>query len=153
MACPPYNGGMTHPDLAAFPVVVELDVAWGDMDAYAHVNNVVYFRYFENARIAYLERIGWMASKETTGLGPIVASTSARYRKPVSYPDHILVGVRATDIQTDRVTLEYRLVSTKWNGVAADGQVLVVSYDYRAATKVPIPEAVRRAIEVLEQKN
>lgn len=143
---------MSHPDLALFPVVIELDVAWGEMDAYAHVNNVVYFRYFENARILYLDRIGWMASKLEAGLGPILASTSARYRKPVSYPDRVLVGARVSDVQPDRVTFEYRLVSTKLNAVACEGQAVVVSYDYHAGTKVPIPEAVRKAIEDLESQ-
>ena len=141
---------MTHPELSAFPVVVELDVAWGDMDAFAHVNNVVYFRYFENARIAYLDRVGWMRSREETGLGPIVASTSARYRKPLSYPDHLLVGVRAGELQSDRVTIEYRLVSARWDAVATDGQAVVVSFDYRQGRKAPIPDAVRAAIIELE---
>jgi acyl-CoA thioester hydrolase len=140
---------MTHPDLAQFPVVVAFDVAWGDMDAYAHVNNVVYFRYFENARIPYLDRVGWLRSREETGLGPIIASTSARYRKPVSYPDRLAVGVRTADLQADRVTLEYRLVSAKWGAVAADGRAVVVSYDYRTAAKCPIPAAVRAAIDEL----
>src|SRR5688572_10396741 len=117
---------MTPPDLAGFPVVVELDVAWGDMDAFAHVNNVVYFRYFEVARIPYLDRIGWMRSREETGRGPILASTGARYRKPISYPDHLWVGIRATDLQIDRVSLAYRLVSAKWSAVAAEGEALVV---------------------------
>lgn len=141
---------MMHPELARFPILVELDVAWGEMDSYAHVNNVVYFRYFENARIAYLDRIGWMASMREHGLGPIIASTQARYRKPVSYPDHLLVGARVSDIQPDRVTFEYKLVSTKWNALAAEGQAVVVSYDYRANIKAPIPEPIRRAIEELE---
>src|SRR5262252_2142824 len=142
---------MTHPELAAFPVVVELDVAWGDMDSYAHVNNVVYFRYFENARIAYLDRIGWSASKLETGLGPILHSVSARYRKPVSYPDHLLIGARVTDVQPDRVTFEFRLVSTKLNAVACEGQGVIVSYDYRAGGKAAIPEPIRKAIEELEK--
>src|SRR5262245_34817572 len=97
---------MTHPDLASFPIVVELDVAWGDMDSYGHVNNVVYFRYFENARIAYLDRVGWSKLKLEAGLGPILHSTSARFRKALTYPDHLLVGARVTDIQLDRVTFE-----------------------------------------------
>ena len=142
----------THPELAQFPIVVEFDVAWGEMDSYAHVNNVVYFRYFENARIAYLDRIGWMNSMQQSGLGPIVASTHARFRKPVSYPDHLLVGGRISDIQSDRVTFDYRLISTKLNAVAAEGQAVVVSYDYKAAAKAPLPEAIRKAIEELERK-
>lgn len=143
---------MTHPDLARFPVVIELDVAWGEMDSYAHVNNVVYFRYFENARIAYLDRIGWMASKESSGLGPILASTSARFRRPVSFPDRLLVGTRVTEIQSDRVTIEYRLVSKRLDAVACVGEAVVVSYDYRAGAKTPVPDAIRRSIETLEGK-
>jgi acyl-CoA thioester hydrolase len=142
---------MTHPELAAFPVVVELDVAWGEMDAFAHVNNVVYFRYFENARIPYLERVGWMRSKEETGLGPIIASTSARYRRAVSYPDRLMVGVRVSDLQTDRVTFEYRIVSRAQGAVTTEGQAVVVSYDYRRGAKCPIPDGVREAIERLER--
>ena len=140
---------MKHPELVSFPVVVEFDVAWGEMDSFAHVNNVVYFRYFENARVPYLDRIGWMRSAAENGLGPIIASTSARYRKPVSYPDRLLVGVRVADIQADRVTFEYRLVSTRLNATAAEGQAVVVSYDYRNSCKCPIPESVLEAILAL----
>lgn len=140
----------THPQVANFPVVVEWDVAWGEMDSYAHVNNVVYFRYFENARIAYFDRIGWSALKLERGLGPIIASTSARYRKPIRYPDHLLIGARVTEVQTDRITLEHKLVSKQWNAVACEGQVVVVSYDYNVNAKVPIPESIRQAIWELE---
>jgi acyl-CoA thioester hydrolase len=141
---------MTHSELAHFPVVVELDVAWGDMDSNSHVNNVFYFRYFENARIAYLDWVGWLASMRDAGLGPILHSTSARFRKPVTYPDHVQIGARVTDIQPDRVTLEFKLVSEKLNAVACEGQGVVVSYDYRAGTKAPIPDSIRKAIEELE---
>jgi acyl-CoA thioester hydrolase len=142
---------MTQPDLTLFPVVVELDIAWGEMDSYGHVNNVVYFRYFENARIAYLDRIGWMASMLESGLGPIIASTQARFRKPLTYPDRLLVGARISEMHNERVTFEYRLVSTKLNAVAAEGEAVVVSYDYRANAKTPIPDPIRKAIEKLEK--
>jgi acyl-CoA thioester hydrolase len=138
--------------LANFPVVTACDVAWGDMDSYGHVNNVVYFRYFENSRIVYLDRIGWLISKLETGFGPIIASTSARYRRPITYPDRLLVGTRAADVQTDRVAIEYRLVSTKLNAVAAEGQALIVSYDYNSGAKCPIPQAVREALAALERR-
>lgn len=141
-----------HPLLAGFPVVVELDVAWGDMDSYAHVNNVVYFRYFEGARIAYLDRIGWLQSMREHGLGPIVASTQARYRKPVAYPDHLWVGGRLTDLQADRFTLEHRVVSRAWDAVATEGQVVVVSFDYRNGRKCPIPDGVMERIREMEGK-
>lgn len=140
-----------HPDLAACPVVIEIDVAWAEMDSFAHVNNVVYFRYFENARVAYLTRCGWFKSMDEAGRGPIVSATNARFRKPVKYPDRLLVSARVTDIQPDRVTFEHKVVSTTWNAVACEGTAVVVSYDYRGAAKCPIPDEVRAAILKMEK--
>jgi acyl-CoA thioester hydrolase len=142
---------MTHPHLTGFPVVVELDLAWGDMDSFAHVNNVVFFRYFENARIEYLARVGWFDLMRDTGLGPIVHSTHGRFRKPLAYPDRIAVGARVITLEPDRVTIEHRLVSRKWDGLAAEGQVVVVCFDYRSGKKAPLPDTLRERIDRLEQ--
>ncbi|HEX6923907.1 MAG TPA: thioesterase family protein [Longimicrobiaceae bacterium] len=129
--------------LEGFPVRVEVPVAWGEMDAFGHVNNVVYFRYFENARIELLRKIGFV---DATGIGPILASTHCRFRRPLTYPDRLLVGVRITEVGEDRFTIEYRLVSEKLGTIAAEGGGVVVSYDYRTAKKAAIPEGVREAI-------
>jgi acyl-CoA thioester hydrolase len=142
---------MTHPQLVGFPVVIELDVAWGEMDSFAHVNNIVYFRYFENARVDYLTRVGWFDLMRDTGLGPIVASTQCRFRRPVSYPDRLAVGARIITLEADRVTFEHRVVSTKWNDLAAEGQAVVVCYDYRGKQKVALPDELRERIDRLER--
>src|SRR5689334_4788800 len=71
---------MTGP-LADCPVVIDQPVAW---DSFGHVNNVVYFPYFENARNEYFARLGWWESLKVTGVGPIVASTRAKFRRPPS---------------------------------------------------------------------
>src|SRR5262249_9770958 len=91
--------------LAGDPVVVELPVVWGEMDSYRHVNNAVYFRYFEAARLEYFRRLGWFEYEEQTGVGPILAATSARFRRPLSYPDTIWVAARVSDVQADRFTM------------------------------------------------
>ena len=78
--------------LQGFPVVVEQNVVWGEMDAYNHVNNVVYFRYFENSRLAYIGRLDWFAFEEETGIGPILAATQLALRRPLTYPDTIAIG-------------------------------------------------------------
>ena len=142
---------MKHAQLTGFPVVVELDVAWGDMDSFGHVNNVVYFRYFEHARVEYLARAGWLDRVRDTGVGPIVHSTAARFRKPLAYPDRVAVGARIITLEADRVTFEHRLVSATWNDLAADGQAVVVCFDYRAGTKAAIPHELRARIDALEQ--
>ena len=66
--------------LSAYPVITEQAVIWGDMDAFQHVNNTIYFRWFETARIRYFEEIGFLEHLEATGVGPILAETSCRFR-------------------------------------------------------------------------
>jgi len=138
-----------HPSLAGFPVVVSMPVHWGEMDAYGHVNNTVFFRYFETARIAFLDRCGMLASYERDGIGAILHSTECRFRLPLFYPDEVLVGARTADVAEDRFTMGYRIVSRRQDGVAADGSGIIVAYDYRGETKTRLPQAVRDGVLAL----
>ena len=86
--------------LAKYPVIVRQAVVWGDMDSYQHVNNVVYFRYFENARLEYFRRLDWFAFERETGIGPILAATQARFRRPLTYPDTISIAARVIGLDS-----------------------------------------------------
>ncbi len=138
--------------LKPYPVVVVQAVAWGEMDAYAHVNNVVYFRYFENARLAYFLELGWGASSRPVGVGPILASTQARFRLPLAYPDTIAIGARIAEIQTDRVVLRHAIASQSLGKIATEGESVIVIYDYARSQKVPVPEELRRRIAAIEAR-
>jgi acyl-CoA thioester hydrolase len=135
---------------AEFPVVVEWPVAWAEMDYFRHVNHAVFFTYFEGARIAYLERIGFRELSAEQQVGPILGSTHARYRRPVVYPDTVVIGARVAEVGEDRFTQEYRIVSRAQGEVAAEGGGTLVAYDYAAGRKTPLPEHVRQAIYALE---
>lgn len=137
--------------LGDYPVVVEFPLAWGEMDAFGHVNNVYYFRYFENARIAYAARIMLHEHKDETGIGPIMASTQCRFRLPLTYPDTLSVGAKVTDLQEDRFTMKYAVVSRRHQKVAADGEAVIVMYDYRGNAKTAVPDAIRRRILEIEK--
>src|SRR3954467_3854568 len=100
-----------------FPVIVTQAVVWGDMDSFQHVNNVVYFRYFENARLEYFRRLDWFAYERQTGIGPILAATRARFRRALTYPDTILVGARVASVGEDRLTLAHLIVSREQGAV------------------------------------
>ena len=136
--------------LDGYPLVIEAPVAWGEMDSMGHVNNIVYFRYFESARIAYFERVGFMAHLLETGVGPILASTQCRFRLALSYPDTVFVGAKAEQITDDRFVMKYLAVSRRHAKPAAEGEGLIVSFDYRAQRKAPLPAEVRARIEELE---
>src|ERR1700732_4067874 len=97
--------------MADIPVIVEQNVVWGEMDAYEHVNNVVYFRYFENARLEYIRRLDWFAYEDEPHIGPILASPQARFRRPLTYPDTIAIGARLLKLEEDRFDLGHKIVS------------------------------------------
>lgn len=137
--------------LADYPVIVEVPVAWGEMDAYQHVNNATYFRYFENARIAYFDRTGVIdALRMPQGVGPILAETSCRYRAPVTYPDTLHIGARVTELGDDRFQMAYAVYSEHAARITTTGGALVVAFDYAANTKAAVPDAWRQAFESLE---
>ncbi len=136
--------------LEGLPVVVQVPVHWGEMDAFGHVNNIVYFRYFETARIHYLERCGFMTSYREDRIGAILHSTSCRFRRPLHFPDTVLTAARVTELEEDRFTMTYRAISAEEQAVAAEGSGLIVSYDYAGRTKTPLPEPVRARILEME---
>ena len=133
--------------LADYPVIVECPVIWGDMDAYEHVNNTVYFRYFETARIAFFDQVGFKEVKDETGIGPILATTQCRFRIPLTYPDTVSIGARVVDVKEDRFTMLYRVVSHNHKKVAAEGDGLLIAYDYKALTKAKLPAVIHERID------
>jgi acyl-CoA thioester hydrolase len=152
---------MAHPDLpsalatlhADFPIVIALPAQWGDMDAFAHVNNTVYLRWFESARIAYGARIGLADRMARENIGPILASISCDYRRPITFPDTVHVGSRVSRIGRTSFTMDHRLVSEAAGAIAAKATSTLVLFDYRSRKSHPIHDALRQAIAALEGGN
>jgi acyl-CoA thioester hydrolase len=136
--------------LEGFPVVVDIPVAWGEMDVFGHVNNTAYFRYFETARIAYFEALGYLKASEASGIGPILAHADCRFRMPLEYPDRVRVGARAEQVTDSGFLMHYRAVSERHCKVAAEGTGRIVSFDYRRGGKSPLPAEIVEAIARLE---
>ena len=139
-----------HELLKTFPVVAKLPVIWGDMDSFQHVNNTIYFRYFESARIQYFKALGWMDSVEKLPIGPILGSTSCRYRIPLTYPDTGYAGAKITEIDEKHFTMEYLIVSEQHPETVAEGTGVVICYNYQKKQTTQIPVFIYHAIEKLE---
>jgi acyl-CoA thioester hydrolase len=133
-----------------YPLVITIPLLWGDHDAFGHVNNLVYLRWCETARVAYLERVGMWAPLPPTGVGPILASISCDYRLPLTYPDTVRVGARIVRIGRSSMTMEHAVFSENAQRVAAEVRSTLVLLDYANGKPVPVPPEARRAIEELE---
>lgn len=141
------------PALSRWPIAVEVPVAWGDMDAFGHVNNTVYLRWFETARIAYFERLGLNAAMAQTGVGPILARVTCDFRLPVAFPDTVTTRVTVTRLGRSSFVMDHRVESAAFGGrVAAEGEGVIVLLDYRAGRKVALDDALRGAILALESE-
>lgn len=138
--------------LADYPVITEIPVAWGEMDALQHVNNVVYFRYFETARIDYFKHVALMEETQSTSIGPVVSETQCRYKIPVTFPDTLLVGSRVIDIQSDRFTMQYQIVSKKMGKVTTTGSATVVMFNFTNGQKAHLSEKLITAINSIEAR-
>jgi acyl-CoA thioester hydrolase len=135
--------------LAHYPVRLVVPVAWGEMDAMRHVNNIVYFRWFESARIAYFERVALPGFADQSPVSAILASAACRYRAPVEYPDTVEVGGGVAALEEHGFVMHYAVWSRKLERVAAEGEGRVVAYDYSARRKVALaPELRQRIVEI-----
>lgn len=137
--------------ISAYPVVIDIPIAWGDMDAFQHVNNIVYFKHFESARISYFEKIDFFEVMNKTAIGPILASTKCRYKIPLTYPDHVTVGAKVKTIEKDRFIMKYAVISQKLKKIAALGEGVLVTFDYQNNKKTLIPDEIRKRIIDLEK--
>jgi acyl-CoA thioester hydrolase len=135
-----------------YPVVLHQNLIWRDMDAYQHINNAVYFRYFEDARIAYFKKSGIVEHMERFNIGPILASTHCDFRAPLVFPDIIQVAADVVEIGSKRFKMNYVVYSEKLNKIAAEGSGLVVYYNYASQQSCEIPQGVVSAIKVLQSR-
>ncbi|MBM4001140.1 MAG: acyl-CoA thioesterase [Planctomycetes bacterium] len=131
--------------------VIRLPVQWGDQDAFGHVNNTVSIRWFESSRIAYFEHSGINPLLAAAGLGPILAAVRCDYRRQVRYPDTSWIGAKITKLGNTSLTMAHAVWSERQDAVSAEGDSVIVMFDYAANAPRSIPDDVRAAIRAFEQ--
>jgi acyl-CoA thioester hydrolase len=125
--------------------IFDVPLRWGDMDAMAHLNNTVYFRLMEEARIQWFYRLGF--STLPTGQAPILAHVSCDFVRAMNYPGVARVTQRVTKLGRSSVEMTLAIERTDEPGTPyATGRSVLVWFDYVANKAQPWPEAVRAAI-------
>ncbi|MBS0335409.1 MAG: acyl-CoA thioesterase [Proteobacteria bacterium] len=118
-----------------------IPIRWGDMDAMQHVNNTVYFRYMEQARISWIDAM--REALDAAGAGTVVASTGCNFRKPLTYPGTVEIKVFSGRVGGSSVTTLYELRMQGEDTVYADGEAVVVWVNMATGKAVRVPQAVR----------
>ncbi len=133
-------------ELNQHPVIHEQAVAWGDMDAFGHVNNVLYYRYIESARIKYMDILDFFATEVYT----VVASNQCKYLKPVFYPDTLKITASIEEIRTSGFKMTYQIWSMTQNTWVASAEAIMVVVDKNTLKKQAIPNNIKNKIIELE---
>lgn len=122
----------------------QIDIRWGDLDALRHVNNAVYFSYFEEARVRLFTEMGLDGTQGRYG---VLAHASCDFLKPLLYPARIVVGMRLLRIGRSSLELECWIADAKdARGLHARGRSVLVCADGATGRPVPWTAADRQAL-------
>jgi acyl-CoA thioester hydrolase len=134
-----------------WPLTLTVQVAWAEMDAFGHVNNTVYLRWFESARIMYFEKLGVATTLGSDAPAwPLLAHSSIDYRSKVVYPDTIEVAARVTKLGNTSFSMAYRATSQQQQRLVAEGEGVIVMVDPKSGAKQPLDPGLRAKISALE---
>lgn len=121
-----------------------IPIRWGDMDAYGHVNNTIYFRYMEQARCEWLEALGYKVAPE--GHAPVIINASCTFLVPLTYPGTVEVRLFAGHVGRSSVETHYELRLVGEDTLYSEGAAKIVWMDAATGKSVPIPDALRAAV-------
>ena len=125
--------------------ILDIPVRWGDKDAFNHVNNTVFLRYIEEARIQFFDELGdgWLSEDS----GPVVVNINCNFRREIHYPATVRVTTKAYRASEKRLVMEHRLTDADNEDVLySDAEVTALWVDTRVGGSIPLPEPVVRAL-------
>lgn len=125
---------------------IEIEATYRDLDAMGHVNNAVYFAYFEYARQKYWDRL--VGLKSFRDVGFVVASASINYRQPVYMGDRLEMEIHCP--RTGTTSFDFTYVLTRGGQVVAEGKTVQVLWDWHAGQRVQFTAELRQKIARLE---
>jgi acyl-CoA thioester hydrolase len=128
-----------------FKLQLDIHVRWGDMDALQHVNNTVFLKWNEDARIHFFYKV--LDKLENNDIAPILARQDCKYIYPVAFPDTVKVGVRASEILADRVILETKMWSHNNDRLVALVHSTIMPYNVAKRKKADMPQQWKDAFK------
>lgn len=137
-----------RPERAAFPVFRMITTRWMDNDHYGHVNNVIYYSWFDTAVNGYLLEATGLDTRSLPAIGLVVES-GCRYFAPLSFPDTIEVGLSVERLGERSISYQLGVFRAGEPQAAAAGHFVHVYVDRMTRTPTPIPEPIRSAASAL----
>lgn len=128
-----------------------LRIDWSEMDLFGHVNNVAFFKYVQAARVNYWELVGINPMHKDQSVGPILASASCKFKKPLHFPGTIVIKTKLVFIKTTSFSLHHVIFNAD-NEIAAEAEDIIVMYDFKKNEKAGIPGSIKKRMEEQARK-
>ena len=124
-------------NLINFPIHVNIQTRWRDLDAFGHVNNAVFATYIETARGTLFKR--WSLPFDGTGKSLIVASMTINYLKQLKHPSNIIVGLKINKVGNTSFNIESYIFNERdTKDPIATSNVVIVCFDFDNQKPVPV---------------
>ncbi|HEU4562612.1 MAG TPA: thioesterase family protein [Longimicrobium sp.] len=133
---------------ADFAHLLAVPTRWMDNDAYGHVNNVVYYSFFDTAVNRFLIDNGVLRIDSSPVIG-LVVETGCRFHRPLAFPDAIEVGLRVAHLGTSSVRYELGIFRAGDDTASAEGHFVHVYVDRESRTPTPLPPELRAVLETI----
>ncbi len=136
------------PARSAYHWFTPITTRWSDNDLYGHVNNVVYYSYFDSIANRYLIEVGGLDIHEGETIG-LVVNSSCDYHAPVAYPQALEGALRIDRLGTSSVTYGIAIFLEGEERACANGSFTHVFVNRDSGRPVPIPEDMRTALDAI----
>lgn len=135
-----------------YPIQLNIRIDWSEMDLFGHINNLAFLKYIQAARVSYWEHIDLYEYFHKHNIGPVLASVTCQYKKPLHYPGSVIASCGLRFIKNSSFGLHHRIIDDK-GAVAAEAEDAMVLYDFNKNEKAHFPDWMRIAMEKLENRN
>src|SRR5690349_7771009 len=121
---------------------ITLRIDWSQTDSFGHVNNVMFMKYAQAARLNFVENIGLMTMHRKEKIGFMVAEVNCKFKKELHFPGYVTITTKVAFIKTTSFSLEHTIANSDGETVAIASDVLVV-FDFNKNEKCPIPDVIK----------
>lgn len=122
-----------------------LRIDWSELDLYGHVNNVAFMKYIQASRVNFWDTIGITQMHQETNIGPMLASTSCQFKKPLFYPGNIKIIAKVNFIKNTSFSFCHTIYDNQQD-IAAEAEDVMVMFDFNKDEKVVTPDDIRKLL-------
>ncbi len=133
----------------SFPLTLTLRIDWSELDLFGHVNNVMFVKYAQAARVNYWENSGIYSELKKNKIGPMLVSVACQFKKQLMYPGNVTIKSGMEFIKNTSFSIHHKMYDDQGD-LVAEAQDVIVMFDFNKNEKTAVPQVMRDAASEIE---